>query len=101
MKILGFEVNFKRRRRPLSAEVVTALSQVAEAIDSLAACQASLNEWQAGIDENVKVTRQRLETVYRKVYRDAEKGNGDLEALNAPPREALNAPTIIRPGDTL
>ncbi len=88
MKIGHFRLPFRRDSKPLPSELVTALSRLDEVI-------SSVDERLVAMEANVKETRQRLETVYRKVYRDIEKGDGQKEEV--PPPVAK----IIRPGDPL
>jgi len=95
MKLPGFLAKLRPRPRPLSAEVVTALSQVQNAIDTLTTAHIELEKF-------AKETRTRTETVYRKVYRDLEKGDGDID-IQAKMQEFAKASLlkeiIIRPGD--
>lgn len=84
MKIFRWQVNLQKAPKPLPAELVTALALLEHSEERL-----------AQMEENVKLTRSRLETVYRKVYRDEEslvKGNGKdteelLKAFKPPARE--------------
>jgi len=82
MKLGRFSFQLKREPRPLPAETVTLLSQLVDTRLSL-------------MEANVKETRQRLETIYRKVYRDAVKDDGDLPGT--PP--ILHPPRILKAGD--
>ncbi len=82
--------------RRIPPEVVTALSQLQAAIDTLTASYSELEKF-------AKETRTRTETVYRKVYRDIEKGNGDSnvrENIEEWARSSLLKDKVIRPGDS-
>jgi len=92
MRIGRFVLDFKRTPKPLPPEVVTSLSLLNESI-------ASLNAWQKGIDDNVKETRTRLERVYRKVYRDEAKGDGDQVPEDQPRTLPLPQARDIRAGE--
>jgi len=80
MRLFGWQLSISKGSRPLPEEVVTALSQV------------------DGFDRRLREMSTRLETVYRKVYRDVAKGNGEADTLIS--SEVLT-PKIIRPGDPL
>ena len=100
MKFMGFSLQYKKRSKPLPAELVTALSRVEDALCRLAANTEQLNEWQKAIEANVKETRQRLETVYRKVYRDIAK---EVEEISSVPTAAYKRDNTLptRPGDPI
>ncbi len=85
MKFFGLEISLKRQVSK-RIQVVTALSRIEQALLRIDAMEA-----------NVKETRQRLETIYRKVYRDIEKGDGHAEG---PPPAPIIEHRIIKPGDS-
>lgn len=94
MNILPFKLSLQRRQSPLPPGVVTALTQVDTVVTDLASRLNALTALH-------KETRQRLETIYRKVYRESPgKGDGQMDdeilrqTIKEPPRE-------IRPGDTI
>lgn len=92
MKFLRWQVNAQKAPKPLPAELVTALALLADYEERL-----------TQIEENVKLTRSRLETVYRKVYRDEEAArDGDknpelLTQLIA--QRGASVAKEIKPGD--
>ncbi len=92
MKFRWFSVKVQREAKPLPAEVVTALAQVADQVMRLQG--EVLNQ-----GEIIKVMKPRLETVYRKVYRDIEKSEGGpVGGEFTPPAVARR---VVRPGDYL
>ncbi len=93
MRFGRFEFSLRRTPKPLPDEIVTALSRIEtfaqDVCDRLEKSEA-----------NVKETRQRLETVYRKVYRDIAKADGEDTEHQAPGYQQPAALRPIRPGDT-
>lgn len=87
MRLGRFSFEFKREPKPLPAEAITLLSQL---VDTRL----------LAIEANMKETRQRLETVYRKVYRDLAK-DGEAETQPTPPRAAPTFPFRPKAGDPL
>lgn len=90
MNLPRLKISFVKREKPLPPEVVTALSRASAVIEALA---QGLGE----LEKNHKETRQRLETVYRKVYRDIAKEDQDAAAET--PKVERPAPRPIKPGD--
>ncbi len=97
MKLPGFLAKLRTGTKPLPVEVVTALSQVQNAIDTLTAAHIELEKF-------AKETRTRTETVYRKVYRDLEKGDGEVDpqaALAELVKASAAKEKLVRPGDPM
>ena len=87
MKLFNFDLSLKRRPRPGYREQITLTAQIEhiqQRLDSL--------------ETEFKVKGTRLETVYRKVYRDIENSNKTEEAIPAEP--TIPAPVSYpKPGD--
>lgn len=78
----------------MSPAVITALAQMDTALSDLA-------ERLAAAEALLREVKTRNETMYRKVYRDAAKGDGqgEEESLRQVVKQAL--PRVIRPGDAV
>lgn len=95
MKILGLDLAIKRLPKPLPAEYITLLDKVEQFCKEIEAARGEMFENLAAMELNVKETRTRLETIYRKVYRDAAR---DDEIITLAEAEWGKGKRVIQPG---
>lgn len=91
MKLYRWELSLKKTPRPLSPGMVTQLSLLRDEL------RAEQTAHFAAQDDVIKTTRTRLETVYRKVYRD--EAREDQEAAAEASAPTVPPPRAIKPGD--
>lgn len=91
MRFLWWALQVQKVAKPLPGELVTALSQFAE-------MREGVLERLEAVELNVRETRTRLETVYRKVYRDAAK-ESEPETVLPVMSKKFSFPDPLRPGD--